>query len=305
MKTTATALFLSLITATEGFGQAESRSTEMRFGGQSAVNRLCKCLLDARRRAESEGRLDFAVEVDSAGTGDSLELVARLSMGTAHAVGRIHFVGHSRIDDTTLRRAMVIRERDLFDVRKLSRSLARINSFGLFEPLTLADTRIDILEDGVTADLTIPLRDGKSRWWSVSASMFPAIRLQASISSRLPSWGRRLFEAATYFVSLDLLGLKRPFLALNRPLLPGQELFSGFAIKPGLSPRSMLWHYGRTQAEHALGGLLDGNISDPLVVPLKSSGRSDGATVICKPPRGRLWWLRRGGAVVAQLLLMS
>jgi hypothetical protein len=171
----------------------------------------------------------------------------------------------------------------------------------LFEPLALADTGIDIRKDGVTVDLKIPLREVHSRWWSVSVSMFPAVGLRASLASRLPSWGRGLLDAATYFVSLNLLGWKRPFFALTRPLLPGQEWFSGFAITPGLPARSMLWHYGRTHTAQALGGLLNGSTSAPLVVPINSPGRSDGAEVICKPPSGRLWWLRRGGAVVARL----
>ena len=36
---------------------------------------------------------------------------------------------------------MLINERDLFDLVQLRRSLARINSMGLFEPLTIADRR--------------------------------------------------------------------------------------------------------------------------------------------------------------------
>jgi outer membrane protein assembly factor BamA len=82
----------------------------------------------------------------------------------AHAVGRINFAGHSRINDSTLRRAMTIYERDLLDVGQLRRSLARINDIGVFEPLTLADISVVDRDDGVTADLTIPLRERKRRW---------------------------------------------------------------------------------------------------------------------------------------------
>ena len=75
--------------------------------------------------------------------------------------------------------------------------------------------------------------------------------LQASLSSRLPPWGRGVFEAATYFVSLNMAGFARPFLALQRPVIPGQEL-SGFAISPALSPGGMLMHYGRTHVAHRI-----------------------------------------------------
>ena len=159
----------------------------------------------------------------------------------------INFTGHSGINDSTLRRAMTIYERDLLDVGQLRRSLARINDIGVFEPLTLADISVARRDDGVTADLTIPLRERKRRWWSVSGPMFPGIgMLRASLSSRLPPWGRGVFEATTYFVSLNVAGFAKPFLALQRPVIPGQELLSGFAVSPALSPRAMLMHYGRT-----------------------------------------------------------
>ena len=66
---------------------------------------------------------------------------------------------------------MTIYERDLLDVGQLRRSLARINDIGVFEPLTLADISVARRDDGVTADLTIPLRDRKRRWWSVSGPL--------------------------------------------------------------------------------------------------------------------------------------
>src|SRR5688572_25917566 len=153
-------------------------------------------------------------EVESAGTNDSVDMTARIWMGSPHAIGRINFAGHSNINDTTLRRAMTIHERERLDVRRLRRSLARINDLGVFEPLTLADVSVVRRDDGVTADFTIQLRERKRRWWSISGPMLPGIGpLQASVSSRLPSWGRGIFEAATYFVSLNLAGFARPFLA--------------------------------------------------------------------------------------------
>ena len=145
-------------------------------------------------------------------------------------VGRINFSGHSGMNDSTLRRAMTISERGLLDVGQLRRSLARINDIGVFEPLTLADISVARRDDGVTADLTIPLRERKRRWWSVSGPMIPGIGMLRASICRAPPWGRGVFEAATYFVSLNVTGFAKPFLALQRPVIPGQELLSGYAL---------------------------------------------------------------------------
>ena len=298
------ALCLALIAPGTAAGQSVVGPREMRFSGPSAVNELCACLLDLRRSAEAQGRLDFTAEVESAGTDGPVDLTARIWAGSAHAIGRINFAGHSGIDDSTLRRAMTINERDLLDVGQLRRSLARINDIGVFEPLTLADISVARRDDGVTADLTIPLRERKRRWWSVSGPMIPGIgMLQASLSSRLPPWGRGVFEATTYFVSLNVAGFAKPFLALQRPVIPGQELLSGFAISPALSPRAMLMHYGRTHLAHRIGTMLDGQWNEPLAVPVTSAGPLEAEPLICVPPKPRLWWLRRGATVAGKIAL--
>ena len=304
MKSAALALCLALIAPAAAAGQSAVPLREVRFSGPSAVDDLCACLLDLRRSAEAQGRLDFTAEVESAGTVGPPDLTARIWVGSAHAVGRINFTGHSGINDSTLRRAMTIYERDLLDVGQLRRSLARINDFGVFEPLTLADISVARRDDGVTADLTIPLRERKRRWWSVSGPMFPGIgMLQASLSSRLPPWGRGVFEATTYFVSLNVAGFAKPFLALQRPVIPGQELLSGFAVSPALSPRAMLMHYGRTHLARGTGTMLDGERIDPLPVPVTLAGPLEAEPLICVPPKPRLWWLRRGAAVVGNVAL--
>jgi Surface antigen variable number repeat len=302
MKAAALALCLALHAPAAAAGQSAVPPREVRFSGPSAVDELCACLLDLRRSAEAHGRLDFTAEVESAGTSGPLDLTARIWVGSAHAVGHINFTGHSGINDSTLRRAMTIYERDLLDVGQLRRSLARINDFGVFEPLTLADISVARRDDGVTADVTIPLRERKRRWWSVSGPMFPGIgMLQASLSSRLPPWGRGVFEATTYFVSLNVAGFAKPFLALQRPVIPGQELLSGFAVSPALSPRAMLMHYGRTHLAHGNRTMLDGEWIDPLAVPVTLAGPLEAAPLVCVPPKPRLWWLRRGAAVVGNV----
>jgi hypothetical protein len=315
MKSAAMALCVALVVPAAAAGQSAVRLREMRFTGPSAVDTLCACLLELRRSAEAQGRLDLAAEVESAGTGlppEALsgsgerraDLTARVWMGSAHAVGRIDFAGHSRINDSTLRRAMTIYEREPLDVRQLRRSLARINDLGVFEPLTLADISVARRDDGVTADLTIPLRERKRRWWSVSGPMLPGIgALQASVSSRLPPWGRGAFDLTTYFVSLNVAGFAKPllFLTLQRPVIPGQELLSGFAVSPALSPRAMLMHYGRTHLAHRIVPMLDGELNDPLSVPVTSAGRLEAEPIVCVPPKPRLWWLRRGAAAAVNV----
>jgi Surface antigen variable number repeat len=244
--------------------------------------------------------------VEFAGTGGPVDVTARIWMGLAHAVGRINFAGHSGINDSTLRRAMTIYERDLLDVGQLRRSLARINDIGVFEPLTLADISVVHRDDGVTADLTIPLRERKRRWWSVSGPVLPGIGwLRASLASRLPPWGRGIFEATTYFISLNVAGFAKPFLALERPVIPGQELLSGFAVSPALSPRAMLMHYGRTHLAHGMSAMLDGEGHDPLAVPVTSAGRLQDEPLVCVPPKPRLWWLRRGAAAAVNVALAA
>lgn len=294
---------LALIGPGPATAQPTTGMREVRFTGPSAVDGLCACLLDLRRSAEAQGRFDFTAEVASASADGPVDLTARIWAGSAHAVGRISFAGHSRIDDSTLRRAMTIHERELFDVRELRHSLERINDIGIFEPLSLADISIARRADGVTADLTIALRERKRRWWSVSGPIVPGIgMLRTSLSSRLPPWGRGVFEAATYFVSLNMVGFAKPFLALQRPMIPGQELLSGFAISPALSPRAMLRHYGLTHLAHRIFPVLDGDANDPLVVPVTSAG-AEAEPIICVPPKARLWWLRRGATVVGKIAL--
>jgi hypothetical protein len=267
MKSATFALSLALIAPAAAAGQPAGRLREVRFTGPSAVDALCACLLDARRNAEAHGRLDFTAEVEFADTGGPVDVTARIWMGVAHAVGRINFAGHVGINDSTLRRAMTIYERDQLDVGQLRRSLARINDIGVFEPLTLADIRVVRRDDGVTADLTIPLRERKRRWWSVSGPVFPGIgSLRASLASRLPPRGRGIFEATTYFISLNVAGFAEPFLALERPVIPGAGATFGLRGLTGAvaagdadalrthAPRARLSRHTRWRGARSAGG---------------------------------------------------
>jgi hypothetical protein len=285
---------------------------------------LCAYLLDARQAAESEGHLDFSAVVEATGSGETTQLTAKVDMGTPYGVGRITFSGHNQINDSTLRRAMTLRERDPFDVGQLRRSLERINDSGLVEPLSLADLVITRHADRATADLTIPLRERGRRWWLLAGPVIPGLgSYHASISSRLPPWGRGVVDASTYLITFNLLGLARPLLgvlpllsdappldfargspeqgrrapvaiALERPYLPGQGLLSGFALSPQLSARSTIGYYGRTHLSRLLHATLDETATDPLVIPITGGSQASGKLLVCNPSKQKLWWLRRG-----------
>ena len=98
-----------------------------------------------------------------------------------------------------------------------------------------------------------------------------------------------------------MAGFAKPFLALERPLIPGQQLFSGFAVSPALSPQGMLMHDGRAHFAHGISGMLDGEVPNPLAVPVTSAGRLQDEPLVCMPPKPRLWWLRRGAAAAVNM----
>ena len=102
-----------------------------------------------------------------------------------------------------------------------------------------------------------------------------------------------------------MAGFAMPFLALERPVIPGQELLSGFAVSPALSPRAMLMHYGRAHVARAMSVMLDGEPHDPLVVPVMSAGRLQEETLVCVPPKPGLWWLRRTAAATVNVALTA
>jgi hypothetical protein len=306
--------------------------------GEFPVGDFCKCLLDAKRDAEAQGRLDFAAELEiSPVTGESppvsgatwVDVTARVRTGSPYTVGRINFSGHHRISDSTLRGAMVLQEGALFDLAKLRRSLVRLNRAGLMEAIAPDDVEIERHSRDLTADVTISLRERRRGRWSLSGPVFATGftgPLEAAISSRLPTWGRGIFEAATYYLTFSLIGLPNPLikllpvashprlapvLVLERPYLPGQALFSGFALSPKRSVRTFVESYGATHLRRAVGAALDGSQSMPstLVVPIEplhadaGSERSSVAWLICEPPEARLRWLRRVAGYAADLTL--
>jgi hypothetical protein len=279
---------------------------------------MCACLLEAQQVAESQGRIDFGVAAEINADGDALDVTAHLQMGSPYSVGRIHFAGRGDINDSTVRRAFTVRERDLFDVGELRRSLARLNEIGLTKSVTLADIVVTRQTDGATADITIPLRRRDRRWWSLSGPIVPGIgSYHASISSRLPAWGGGVLDASTYVLTFNALGLARsplrvlPFISrappavllLERPYVPGQGLLSGFALSRGLSVRTTVENYGRSQLGRRLRAVLDDRRREPLAVPVVGDGRPDGRFIVCEPTRSRWRWLRRGAVYAIDVVL--
>ena len=281
---------------------------------------MCASLLELRRIAESQGRIDFDVVVETNGDRDPIDVTAHVRMGSQYSVGRIHFTGHGAVNDSTLRRAFTLRERDLFDVGQLRRSLARVNDIGLARPVTFADVIVTRQTDGATADITIPLRTRDRRWWSLSGPIIPGLgSYQASISSRLPTWGRGALDASTYLFTFNVLGLARSSLGvltfmtkappavvlLERPVLPGQEWLSGFALSPALSMRTTVAYYGRAQLGRGVRAVLEDETSDPLAVPVVGSGRPAGEFLVCQPAQSRWRWLRRGAVHAIDIALAA
>jgi hypothetical protein len=307
-------------------------------GGEFPVGTLCACLLDARRSAESEGRLDFGAELEISHTDgpaprtDSrgwVDVTVRARPGPAYTIGRINFSGHQRVNESTLRRAIALQERSTFDVGKLRSSLARLNRSGLFEPLTPGDVEIRRNPDTLTADLTIATRERSGRRWSLSGPLGPSTfaMLEATVSSRLPPWGRGIFEASTYYLTFSVIGWSNPLirllpmrvrpsppalLVLERPYVPGQALFSGFALSPQLSARRLLAGYGLTHLDPVAQAALIGEPpeSSGLLVPISGrhpsgmSGESEQASfLICNPRARSHQRIRRAGALAAGLLV--
>ena len=308
--------------------------------GDFQVDTLCTRVFDAKRIAESQGRLDFAVELEvSHADGPALpdtgrawvDVTARVRTGSAYTVGRIDFSGHNRINESTLRRAMALQERSPFDVGKLRVSLERLNRSGLLEPLTAGNVEIRRNPDTLTADVTLAVRERRGRRWSLSGPLGPSAfgLLEATISSRLPPWGRGIFETSTYYLTFSATGFSNPLirllpirvrpsppalLILERPYLPGQALSSGFALSPQLSARRLLAGYGLTHLDRIAQAALIGEPSDSSDLLIPISGRQTSGVgglseevslLICNPRAPSHPRLRRGAALAAGLVIGS
>jgi hypothetical protein len=224
---------------------------------------------------------------------------------------------------------MALQERGLFDVGKLRASLARLNRSGLFEPLTPGDVEIRRKPDALTADLTVAIRERPGRRWSLAGPLGPSPfgLLEATISSRLPPWGRGVFEASTYYLTFSVTGISNPLirllpiparpsppalLVLERPYLPGQALLSGFALSPQLSAPRLLAGYGLTHLDRVAQAALirEPPDSSGLLIPISGrhtsgvvGGSEEASFLMCNPVARSHQRLRRGAALAAGLVL--
>jgi hypothetical protein len=137
--------------------------------------------------------------------------------------------------------------------------------------------------------------------------------VQASIASRLPPWGRGIFELSTYAASISLFAFLKPLLpivnppkrfipvlALQRSFTPGEGWRSGFAIAPQLGWRNFGVGYVVAQIEGRVAPVLTGIGGSALDVTVERAG---GETVMsCEAPKPRLWLMREAGVVVMREL---
>jgi outer membrane protein insertion porin family len=267
------------------------------------LEKLCRCLFQARLEAEQAGQMDFQTSLvidtvdplpaadEGAGSPDEEEnvsLLASVEPGPAYRVGRIEFRGHHSFGDSTLRRALVLEEGEWFDRSRLRKSLARLSRMAFLEPLTEENVKLLLDTDGGVAHVVITVREKPRGLWTFSGPLTALTLsdpLQFAIQSRLPAIGSGALELSTYAFGLKLLsypslverGLNlfpkaqlKPEVSLERPLLPGQQLLSGISLSPQAGWQGMVSHYGVTQARHlaqkALAG--DGVTEGDLRVPL-------------------------------------
>ncbi|MFN3325098.1 MAG: POTRA domain-containing protein [Bryobacteraceae bacterium] len=313
-----------------------------REDGRFPFREYCRCLLSARRGSEKEGRLEFDVRMeveDSAApasvspeaveSGKWVNIETTVDPGPAYRVGRIEIEGNSKVGDLTVRRALTLDEGEALDSGQLRRSLVRLNSMNLFEPIEENHVAIIKSASANTADVKIRVKHRKGGMWALSGPVGPmsvAGPLQAFVATRLPPWGRGIFEASTYFLTFSVTGFAnpmmrflpfeprrqfRPLIMLARPVLPGQRWTSGFMISPQLGWQGTAMTYGMTQAQQGVRSLIRAEIvAEPLlpvqVERVRPSGHGEpvkSGILMCQPPKPRLWWLRSAGSFAVNWFL--
>jgi outer membrane protein assembly factor BamA len=306
-------------------------------GSSFPVRDICKALLEERRLAEKQGVLDFTANIevrdvptgpgaDGPGVQKTADLTASIQKGQAYRIGRIDFRGSHKIGDITVRRSILMDEGDPLNQTLLRKSLARLNSTGLFDPLSETNVAINTPPGSDRADLIIHLKDKKSRYWFLSGPVGPmsfAGPLHLAIGSRLPAWGQNLLELSTYSVSMNFMMFAQPLgqlipglsygrymtaLTIQRPLLPGQRFLSGFVIAPQMGWEGMLVGYGLSQTRGALGGLFESDraYTPPLPVTLshasaEGSAQNLAGAISCEPQKTKMDWTKQIGGLATRL----
>ncbi|HLG96235.1 MAG TPA: POTRA domain-containing protein [Bryobacteraceae bacterium] len=286
---------------------------------------LCPSLFSARRAAEKQGIADFSVRLDATGAdaayaAPSVDLAALIDRGRPFRIGRIDFSGRQHYSDAVVRRNMLLVEGDLLDEKLLRKSMARINQTGFFLPVTERDVHIQTDEDTGVANVNIQLHERKGGAWMLSGPVGPpsfAGPLEATIRSRLPSWGSGLLELSTYTAAISLYaflpplipalsltpkGTVLPVLALQRPYVPGEGWRSGFMIAPQLGWQALGGIYLVTQIQQRLLPVLAGDRGLVPELPVTVQTHKGEATMFCEPPAPRLATLRTGASIAIRFL---
>jgi len=309
------------------------RSIPAAAGGGFPEREICKALFEEHRDAERAGILDFTSQIEVrdlpelGGAGKSADLMVTSTRGTPYRIGRIEFRGNRSFSDATIRRAFLLDEGDLLDQGRLRKSLARLNNTGLFEPLSESNVAINTPPGSDRADIFLNLRERKTRFWNLSGPVGPMSiggSLYFKIGTRLPPWGWRLVELSTYTVSMNFMLIPKSvatllpgfpssgFLAaatIQRPLLPGQPIFSGFSIAPQLGWQGMLLGYGFSRARWLVSPWFSSPPAPPAlavaIVHTTEGGATDATptgTLYCEAPKPRFTWARRAGGLATGLM---
>ncbi len=282
---------------------------------------LCACMLRERLSAERAGKMDFDSRMQISPSGAA---TVTIDTGEPYTVGRIDIRGNHRYGDSTIRRALLLSEGDLFDWDKLRRSMRRVDDMGLFNPVDDDAIRLNPEKAQRRADIVFTVSEKPRGRWFLSGPVGPASfagPLQATIQSRLPAWGRGILEASTYFLTFSYVGFaspifkfmpqKRfyPLIALERPLLPGQWFTSGFLLSPQLGwpgiVESFTVDHAYATARHALAAGTDAPMSIP-VTRVEPGGKSrDEGYLICERGQSRFRFLRNGTRVLLDFAFAS
>ena len=212
----------------------------------------------------------------------------------------------------------MLEEGALFDERRLRRSVANLNRTGLFETIDAKNVIVQPNEKTRLADVTVRVAERKRGSWNLSGPVGTAAfagPLEGSISSRLPSWGRGLFDLSTYSLSLSMLAFPHPLLpilnapkalvpigALQRPYTPGEGWKSGFLIAPQLGWKIAAFGYATTQMQQRLLPLVSGDRAIEPDLSVAVERPSGEAVMACEAPPPRLRALRTAATLAIRMM---
>ena len=296
---------------------------------------FCRCLHRARKMSEKRGELAFTPRMEitpaeAAVVGEPMRLrppakpaafvTTHVESGPVYHVGRIEFRGHRAVGDSTLRKALIVQEGDLFDAGRLRRGLAQLNRIAPVQGVDPVAMRITPEPGRGLVHLIIPARERPRGFWKIDGPLGPLSAfgpLSGAIGSRLPAGGRGPLELSTYYMTFSvaawptaLAGIAgfgsssawRAVTALQRPYVPGQRWSSGILVAPQFGWRGTAAGYGVSRFMEAARAVLrvDSTPAPGIAVPVAWRARagSDEARPIplgaiqCAPPKPRLAILR-------------